>query len=219
MQSFTGVTVRARAEAMGPDGADNAAGDLAREKRGLRSRARVAVSAIPAAELERRSEMVCARLMEADFFVAAQTVMLYAPIAGEVDITPVLLLCLQSGRRACVARIDWAGRDLTPALVLDPVADFVQGPRGIREPSPEAPEVPIGHIDLVVTPGLAFDSAGGRLGRGAGFYDRFLARPGLRALACGAAFEAQIYPRVPMGPQDVPLHAVATEERIILARG
>lgn len=203
---------------MGAEGSDRASAELAGRKRELRSRARVAIAGLPAAELEQRSERMCERLMEADFFVAARTVMLYAPIAGEVDITPVLLVCLQSGRRACVARIDWAGRDLTPALVRDPVADFVQGARGIREPSPEAPVVPLGQIDLIVVPGLAFDETGGRLGRGAGFYDRFLARPGLRALTCGAAFEAQIFPSVPTGPWDVPLDAVATERRIIRAR-
>src|SRR5690606_19070330 len=89
------------AETMGAEGSDRASAELAGRKRELRSRARVAIAGVPAAELEQRSERMCERLMEADFFVAARTVMLYAPIAGEVDITPVLLVCLQSGRRAC----------------------------------------------------------------------------------------------------------------------
>ena len=64
--------------------------------------------------------------------------------------------------------------------------------------------------DLIVTPLLAFDDAGGRLGQGGGYYDRtFLARPD--AVRIGLAFAGQRVDRLPMESHDVPLHGVLTE--------
>jgi 5-formyltetrahydrofolate cyclo-ligase len=93
-----------------------------------------------------------------------------------------------------------------------------------------APEFPIRRLDLVLVPGLAFDPAGNRLGRGAGFYDRFLAElrraedaggEGAsggcgRAVVCGVCFESQVVPAVPAESWDVPVKAIATEGRLIV---
>jgi 5-formyltetrahydrofolate cyclo-ligase len=67
---------------------------------------------------------------------------------------------------------------------------------------------------FVLVPLLAFDRQGRRLGYGAGYYDRTLAAlPGVPALGC--AFAAQELDSVPVGPQDIPLAAIATERGII----
>jgi 5-formyltetrahydrofolate cyclo-ligase len=67
----------------------------------------------------------------------------------------------------------------------------------------------------VIVPGLAFDSRGRRLGRGGGFYDRFLSQPDLTAVTCGVALEAQILEDLPREPHDVPVDLLITEERTI----
>jgi len=68
--------------------------------------------------------------------------------------------------------------------------------------------------DFLLVPLLAFDAAGGRLGYGAGYYDRTLA--GLAgAFRLGCAYAAQQVDEVPMGPYDIRLHAVATERAIL----
>ena len=90
------------------------------------------------------------------------------------------------------------------------------GRYGILEPPAGTREIPISNLDLVLVPGLAFDTAGHRLGRGAGFYDRFLADPNLRAVTCGVGFEAQLLDNVPIDQWDIPLQAVATERRLVL---
>lgn len=197
------------------EGTHSTEGELAAQKRRLRDRFREAVASIPPEERAHRSEAVCERVMAAPFFVAARSVMLYAPIPGEVDIAPLLTLCLVSGRKVAISRVDWAAKRLTPALVTDPGTDLIAGHRGVREPAPGLPEFPPVEIDLVVAPGLAFDLYGVRLGRGGGFYDRFLARPELRATICGVAFEAQVTERLPAGPHDARVHAIVTEDRMI----
>ena len=72
-------------------------------------------------------------------------------------------------------------------------------------------------IDLVLVPGLAFDAAGGRLGRGGGFYDRFLATLGPAAARVGVAFDAQILPEVPTDGLDARMSCVVTDARVMPA--
>lgn len=92
---------------------------------------------------------------------------------------------------------------------------LIAGRNGIMEPGPGVAAVPIPDLDLVLVPGLAFDEEGFRLGRGAGFYDRFLGHPSLTAASIGVAFEVQMSPKLPRDEWDIPLHAIATERRWI----
>ena len=62
-------------------------------------------------------------------------------------------------------------------------------------------------LDLVLVPGIAFDIAGNRLGRGRGFYDRMLALSP-DAVSCGVGFDGQVVALVPVEPHDVKLHQV-----------
>lgn len=70
-------------------------------------------------------------------------------------------------------------------------------------------------IDLVIVPGLAFDINGNRLGRGKGYYDRFLRHLSPKTLKIALAFECQIFETIPRDSNDVPMDLVVTEERII----
>lgn len=89
---------------------------------------------------------------------------------------------------------------------------------GVREPrvEPGAGGMRNG-FDLVVVPGLAFDPAGRRLGKGYGYYDRFLAELAGRAETVGLAYSWQLVPEVPVEPWDVPVDVVVTDEGVIRA--
>ena len=88
------------------------------------------------------------------------------------------------------------------------------GSFGIGEPA--AGEAwPIEDIDLIVVPAVAYDRRGRRLGRGGGFYDRFLARGGLRARTCGLAFAQQIVQELPAESHDYPVEIVVTDREVL----
>jgi len=135
------------------------------------------------------------------------------PMGDEIDIRP-LMGDLSRQNISCALPVV-AGRD-QPLIFRRwrPGDDLVAGPFGTSEPRSDALElIPT----LVLTPLLAFDQTGGRLGYGSGFYDRSLA--GLKrnrsVQAVGIAYDAQEIDAVPMGDADQRLDWVVTESRII----
>lgn len=144
---------------------------------------------------------------------------------SEPDLRPWLAEVARAARLA-LPRVDWAARTFAPVLVRDPGADLLPGRSGVVDPSPSCPVVDVGAIAAVLVPGVAFDASGRRLGRGGGFYDRFLASlgPAHGSVAgatpvLGVAFECQVLPRVPAGEHDQRVTHLATELGVREATG
>lgn len=94
---------------------------------------------------------------------------------------------------------------------------LVPGPYGLLEPAPTQ-ALPTDRVPLIWVPGLAFDRRGARLGKGGGFYDRYLARPWLRgALTIGLCPDEAIAPRndIPVGPFDQRVSWVVTPTQVL----
>jgi len=143
-----------------------------------------------------------------------QKIALYSAVRGEVGTDRVRERCLASGARLYYPRMCDDGN---LSFYRHEASDgWEQGRFGIREPRvvPGVEGVREG-FDLVVVPGVAFDAAGWRLGRGHGYYDRFLRGLGGGSLAVGLAFSWQMVPEVPVDAWDVPVDAVVTEEGIV----
>lgn len=156
------------------------------------------------------------RLSTLPEFLSARTVALYASFRGEVDTSLLAAQCRQMRKMTVFPRVDRAAK----ALVLYEVTDSTglkEGFRGIPEPSASGRTVDIGDIDLVIVPGLAFDSLCSRLGYGLGFYDDLLsiARP----FSVAICFEEQMCESIPYESHDVPMDVVVTDERIIRRHG
>lgn len=94
-------------------------------------------------------------------------------------------------------------------------AELRPGKFGIREPDPACERVAVEEVDAALVPGLAWDRAGRRLGRGAGYYDRLFADPAWRGFRCGLFLACQEVAAIPTDPWDAPLHAVATEKETL----
>ena len=103
-----------------------------------------------------------------------------------------------------------AGDDGMLAFLL--ASEFQTGAFGIREPVGTTMEP---SPDLVLVPGLAFDTTGGRLGRGKGFYDRWLAaNPTVRSV--GICFKCQIVESLPFESHDARVSAIVSEEGVLV---
>ena len=94
------------------------------------------------------------------------------------------------------------------AAWVESVEALVAGQFGILEPPDEATEIPASEVDLMVVPGLAFGKDCHRLGRGRGFYDRWLTE--LAGYKIGVGYDHQLIETVPREDHDVQLDGVAT---------
>ena len=90
--------------------------------------------------------------------------------------------------------------------------DLLPGPFGNHEPAEDAPAP---SPDLVLVPGLAFDRSGFRLGRGGGFYDRFLESFPSHPVLCGVCFSCQIVPNVPREAHDARVDWILSEDGLL----
>ncbi len=183
------------------------------EKSNLRASIKIVLGAMTAKERHDASLAACQKLMGLDLFVHAGAVMLYMPLTSEVDVSSIALRALQAGKTVCVPHV--VGTHLRPVEITRfDVADMDLDDHGVRTPrdgAPVSPEI----LDLIVVPGLAFDSAGHRLGRGGGIYDRFLSRVARRTAVIAIAYDAQVVEHVPSSRHDVPVQFVVTDRRII----
>jgi 5-formyltetrahydrofolate cyclo-ligase len=158
------------------------------------------------------SVQACALLQKQPLWTQAHSVLLFAPLPGELHVWPLLQEALAAGKAAALPRFDPAAKRYAPCQILD-AADIRVGHFGIREP--RNPGSPVLQFDLILVPGLAFDLHGHRLGRGKGYYDQLLS--GLQGPTCGVAFDEQVLPDVPAEPHDARLNYLLTPTRWLRA--
>jgi 5-formyltetrahydrofolate cyclo-ligase len=137
----------------------------------------------------------------------------FMPMPDEVDVIPVLQSFLDAGKRVCVPHTIIYHRYMQPVEVTNLKTDFAPGAYDILEPVVRE-QVDISEIDLALIPGRAFDRKGNRMGRGAGFYDRFVARESFGATRIAAAFDLQIVDEVPTDKYDRPVEIIVTESAV-----
>lgn len=159
---------------------------------------------------EERSLRIQQNLISSRKFAESSTIMSYVSLYSEVDTGLLNRTVLEKGKRLVVPSID-KGNHVIVASELKSMDDLVMGPYGIHVPKVPL-EVSLGEIDLVIVPGVAFDRKNMRLGRGKGYYDRFLARPELSLTkTVGFAFHFQVLDNLPSDPHDKPVSRVITD--------
>lgn len=157
------------------------------------------------------SSRIVAQLLKLDAFIAAESIALYKAIEGEVDLEPLFGSCWEQGKRTSIPIFNRALKIYELADISENTR-YVQGNYGIQEPvNPAYAE--IGAVDLVIVPGVAFDTKGNRLGRGGGYYDRMLA--GYGGIKAAVAFEFQLFDHVPNDSSDIPVNYIVTESKVV----
>ena len=159
----------------------------------------------------RKSDLILKKLKGKSEFRKGAVLMFYVATSGEVDTKPLLLEALREGREVIVPYIDRKTNSLVPAQIHDPETDLCLGTYGILEPKPDLVcPFDLNRLDLVLVPGVAFDKQGHRLGRGKGYYDRFLKMLPPHVKCFGLAFDFQIFKSVPTDEFDISVDRVIT---------
>jgi 5-formyltetrahydrofolate cyclo-ligase len=190
-------------------------GETSEPKERVRQLVRCRLSLMSAETRSEKSSRAISKLKGLEEFSKAKCVMTYVSKQDEVDTTGLIEDMLSSGKRVVVPLIDEDGKDLVPCEILD-LEELREGIFGVMEPDrnrirPVAEE----DIDLVIVPGRAFDVHCNRLGRGKGYFDRFLKRLGGNRRTIGLAFSEQFFDEVPSGENDVRVDIVVTDAFVI----
>jgi len=149
---------------------------------------------------KRKSRIIREKLFRTAAFKKAKTVMFYIAFDGEVDTNEMIIRAREQGKQVVVPACNQS-RQINPCR-LKINTRLIKGPYGIQEPRPQKP-IKLKDLELVIVPGVAFDKQGNRLGRGKGYYDRFLNRLGAKTVTMGLAFDFQVLPSVPATSEDI----------------
>jgi len=175
-------------------------------KHKIRHEIRHKIKACSGLEKSRKSDIIKTRLFKEDAFKKAKVVMFYVSLKDEVDTISMIDEAVKTGKRVCVPVILREDKRLIAGEIKDRVKDLERQHFGIFQPrAGHVREVPLEDIDLVIVPGVAFDKENMRLGRGHGYYDRFLSSLPDRTKTIGLAFDFQVVDNLPKDSHDIPV--------------
>jgi 5-formyltetrahydrofolate cyclo-ligase len=187
---------------------------LRASKSDLRARMQRLRASVPEDARARLGGLIEERLAGLPAFAAATSTLLFYSFGSEVPTAGLIQRAVAAGKRVLLPYLDG---DSLEAAEVSPDQALVPTGYGPKEPGRRIPVDPA-EVDLVVTPGLAFDRHGHRLGYGRGFYDRYLGRLRRDALRTGVAFGFQVVDAVPAGPRDEVVDLIVTEGEVIECR-
>jgi 5-formyltetrahydrofolate cyclo-ligase len=163
---------------------------------------------------EERSKIIQQKLLSSEEFKVSKTVMTYVSLPTEVSTDHLIEEALKLGKRVAVPCIGSLDEQKIIASELVAIESLEEGPFGIHQPK-DGPvrEIPLKEIDLVVVPAIAYDRKNMRLGRGKGYYDRFLSSKDLcSAKKVGLAFQFQVLDSLPSDDHDLAVDQVVTDQ-------
>ncbi|HLB01951.1 MAG TPA: 5-formyltetrahydrofolate cyclo-ligase [Nitrospiria bacterium] len=156
-----------------------------------------------------------------DEFRQGRVIHLFLSFRGEVMTDGIVKEALALGKQVVVPVVVGGSEGMNLSEIRQYPEEVEPGAYGIPEPKKKfIRRVDPATVDLFVLPGVAFDRRGGRLGYGAGYYDRILggtvpSRESKRVSLIALAFELQLVDRIPSSVHDVRVHKIITEERVI----
>ena len=191
---------------------DGAVKDLRAEKKALRSKIIADRRKLTDNYRQRASNRMMTVFCALPDFKEPRKVLCYASMADEVQIRPLMEKWLSLGVTVALPHI--TGKGQMEAVSFTDIDSLVEGEYGILTPDLEKGEIiPPDELDLIIVPGIAYDTRGERLGMGGGFYDAYLARA-TKAKRIALAFSCQLVAKIPMEAHDVLVHKIITEQGI-----
>ena len=164
---------------------------------------------VPRAQHQAWSRSAQAHLLSSPLWTHARSVALYHPFPSEVS-TALLLRAAWADRKRVVLPITPPMGQPLRFVQVHPETPRVPGPMGTQEPPGDSLHVRAEDLDLVILPGLGWDSTGTRMGYGGGYYDRSFATSSAQRIQL--AFALQEQPGLPREAHDLPMHGVVTEQ-------
>lgn len=183
---------------------------VSEDKKACRQLVRERLNGMLAEDRARYSAAASAGLVGLDVFSVAESILFYWPLGDEADPRDAIKVALQTQKKVFLPCVE--GFLIRPIQLNSLDVPMEQDELGVQTPIDKVfgdPE----QLSLVIVPAVAFDLEGGRLGRGGGYYDRFLGTLPASVMALGFGFEAQVVDQVVQEPHDVSLGGLVTDCR------
>ena len=188
------------------------AADLKKAKKRVRTHVRALRDALTPDERQRLSASIAERLLAMPELATPRTVMAFWSFGSEVDTAGLLESLHRNDSRVALPRIaegEMQARTYAPGDAIALSAFGAGEPVGGEVLRPD-------QIDVIVTPAVAFDRSGARVGYGGGYYDRFFARTRAEVLRVGICFAVQVVAEpLPRGHFDLGVDAIVTEHETV----
>ena len=172
------------------------------DKRLLRKSVREDISKLSTEEKEVVSSHIFNKIAHAKEVGQASVIALFISLADEPQTDNFIKHLLLQNKRVVVPRIE--GEEMN---FYDISEGLTAGAFGIMEPAATSPIEP-SEIDVMIVPGVAFTSQGARLGRGKGFYDKYLSHKDFHAYTIGVCYPCQVVENIPIEEHDKRLDCV-----------
>jgi len=167
-------------------------------------------------EVNSLSEKIISYLIKMKEFKQSETIMVYLSFKEEVDTFNLIYKMQDLGKKVVITYTDKKENVLIPCKLIDLEDSLEKNPFGYLEPKEDSIEkVSPSEIDLIITPGLAFDKKGNRVGYGGGYYDKLLTSTP-QATKVAVSYDFQIFSEVPNEKFDIPVDYIVTPTRIIV---
>ncbi len=181
----------------------------------IRATMKMFLTGISPEERHARSLAACHNLVASREFKNAQTIMIFMSLPSEIEASTLAVKAWQECKNIVVPRVEWDTHRMEAIEIKSLEVGMKTTGMGLREPA-DGMAVPLGMIDMVVIPGLAFDRHGFRVGRGRGFYDRFLAQQDFQGMRCALCFHEQLMKEpIPCEAHDVAMNLIVTDQEVV----
>ena len=185
---------------------------MAMTKAELRKLLKERRAAISVDERKLLDHAIVENILRSEAYQNADTLLLFAPLPGEVNLLPLVRAARRDGKQVAFPRCD-TEKTVMEFFLLLPEHRLAPGAYNIPEPPMEAPLCVPTERTLCLLPALSLDPTGNRLGYGKGYYDRFLSTfPGIRA---GVIYTKMMVKRLPAEEHDLPVELIFTEKRTL----
>ena len=182
-------------------------------KRLLRARILDAMRAIPEERRRRGESSVHETLRRWVRTRSATSILVYLADADELSVDPLVVEWIEAGITVAAPRVAARRGEMEAAKLTSLREEDLHRDRyGLRSPPADAPAIPADAFDLVLVPGVAFTMDGARLGRGGGYYDRWLSALPAETPRLGVCHAVQVVDHLVVEPHDRPVHRVVTGE-------
>jgi 5-formyltetrahydrofolate cyclo-ligase len=167
---------------------------------------------------EEMDNKILDKFYDSEYYRKSKRIFVYISYDSEINTKGIISKALADNKEVYVPRTEFKTR-IMDAVEITSLDNLIESDFGILEPSINEPHIDPNELDLIVVPGVAFDRQGGRMGYGAGFYDRYFEKISKdnikKIIKLALAYGFQTLEKVPMNDKDIPVSCIITENEVI----